>query len=289
MQLRLNPSHPLCSPSRNLVFATFGTGYGAHVLDLSDSPSHGIMSHGGTVPTIHRTLQSDRPSGFPSDFQALNMSASATAAVSFGNPSKVTGLTSNFSAAMWFRPYGPNTNYSAGMRATSDEFSSGWMTFTNFGALGGYTNYAWSMRANNGGGYYGTQQLVTNTALDANKWALMSFSWTNNAVTMYTNGVATTVTMMDADYGTIGSITNPVSGNTFAIGSFQSTPQRGDSGPVMVWGSALSASDHALLYRDTWGMVSRSTVPNRAIASGIASSSVATSRPRLSIGTKVGL
>ena len=255
MQLRLNPAHPLCADSRKLVFATFGTGAGGQVLDLADRPSHGVVAHASTVPSAIRTLSSRTPLGFPSDYQSLSMRSSSPCAVSFGNPTKVTALTNNFSAAQWVRPW--NSVVTVGMRTTVDDVN-GWLIIPTYSGEP-FTDGAMIVNLYRNGLPY---SMGTDTVVPVGEWSLLAFSWSTSGsprIKCYVNGRQTGLTYDVSHF--IASEGGITASSQLNIGSQGISPPYCDIGPAFVWGSVLSADDIALLYRDTWGMVTRSPAP----------------------------
>lgn len=278
MDLTLNRDHPLCN--RNLLFATFGTGGGGQVLDLSDRPSHGTMVHGAATPQIIRSLTSDVPPGFPTDYQSLGVRSSAAAYAEFNNPSKVTSLTTTITAAMWVRPYDLSTNHcvplSLGIGGTS-----GWSLLTSCRAgTGNWIDNAWGMSITSTSG--GDNLRVSNIVLPLSQWSLVAFTFgpTSPQVKLYTNGVQSGISFTTTDG-------NMSSGSYLRLGTYISGPNyppRCDIGPTMIWGSVLTADEVALLYRDTWGMVSqeRMSLPMMVAAGATTTTTtLAASRPTL--------
>lgn len=238
MSLRLNPAHPLCQPSRNLVFASFGTGLGGQVLDLADSPQHGTIDHGGASQGVVRTLGSVAPPGFPSDFQSLAMRSAAVSQVNFGNTTKVRNLTSGFTVALWWRPHDvASVVRLAGTSPGNAGFPVGWhLRHTANPSLEIY--YADGVYA------------IPTTMIRAREWCHIALTFGVNAVTaVYVNGALVSPTANNTD--------SILAGSVFWIGGDSGVAALADFGPVCVWGSVLSADDVALLYRDTWGMVTR--------------------------------
>ena len=245
MQLRLNRAHPLCLPSRNLVFATFGTGMGGQVLDLSDSPQHGVMSHASTRQTIHRSLQSEKIPGLPSDIPGLTFREALNAAVSFGNPTKVTALTGGLTVAMWVRPWSVSADSIA--LSTTVSNNGGWAFCPSLTASG--TPQSIGLISWNG---FSTSYVSSNAVLPIRQWSLIAFNLSAASVQFFVNGAARGGGGIDQD---------PTSGSNLTLGSYGSTRPNADIGPTFIWGSMLSADDVALLYKNTWGMVTLTTSP----------------------------
>jgi hypothetical protein len=257
MQLRLNPAHPLCQPSRNLVFASFGTGHGGQVLDLSDRPSHGVILDNHAVPIVSRSLQSVRPPGFPADFNPLTFRNTDTvsACVQFGNVTKVTSLTDNFTVAMWTRPFDLSSGYQIALNTSSTGYPRGWnIQPTNLGDGSLFPVNAWGVQFIETNGVE-SPRVANLPQLALAQWHLLCFSCSFPTVSLYTNGQGTPIAYAPSSGGF-------ASGQNLTFGGLDggpTYPARSDIGPVLIWGSVLSADDIALLYRDTWGMVTRGT------------------------------
>lgn len=272
MNLRLNPAHPLCQPSRNLVFATFGTGYGAQVLDLSPQPVHGVITHGATTTEVARTLTTGVPAGFPSDYECLAMRSSGLSQVSFGNPKKVTEVTDNFTVAAWVRPWSYAASVS--LYTTVGNVSNGWCLIPTITA-GGFLSGAWVVNT-----FDSTtpRSWQSNSILTLGQWSLVAFSWQTSAGTppirMYTNGFLDSLYLQPPNSIITAS-------NQFLIGAISTVPSYCDHGPAFVWGSVLSADDIALLYRDTWGMVTRAGISTASRVSASATTTTTTTTTTL--------
>ena len=263
MQLRLNPAHPLCQPSRNLVFAAFGTGAGGQVLDLADRPTHGIIRDERAVPLVSRSLQSVRPPGFPADWQPLTMRNTDTAfsGVEFG-AGKVSAIVDDFTVAMWVRPYDLTTNYPIPI-STGIGAISGWLVLTSC-LTGEWPANAWGVSMSSGGIEW---LRVGSRTLNLGEWNLVAFTFLYSRsprLQLWLDGTLETLSYATADWG-------PSAGSRFTIGTFDNGtkyPARSDIGPSFVWNSVLSADDIALLYRDTWGMVTRGSNLLRTASTG---------------------
>ena len=262
MNLRLNTAHPLCQPSRNLAFATFGTGAGGQVLDLSDRPSHGVVGHASTVPSAIRTLSSRTPLGFPIDYQSLSMRSSSPCVVSFGNPTNVTGLTDNFSAAQWVRPW--NSVLTFGMGTTVNDVN-GWLIIPTFTGEP-FTDGAMIVNLYRGASIY---SMGTDARVPVGEWSLLAFSWSTPGsprIKCYVNGRQTGLTYDVSHF--LASSGGMTASSQLNIGALGTNPSYCDIGPSFVWNSVLSADDIALLYRDTWGMVTRGSNLLRTASTG---------------------
>ena len=239
-QLRLNPAHPLCQPSRNLVFATFGTGAGGQVLDLADRPSHGYYHSGGVNPQLTRSIQSNRPPSVPADWQPLSIRGTASnQAVQFTS-SKFSERNTNYTISLWFRPFHTSaTPY----RFLGIESNGGGWRANNINGLGVTT------RADDSdAGYYQTSYAPT-----VGEWLLVTIVFgTSGPVAMYANADQLSPIQNDNS--------GPPASDSLLVGSVASWAPNADIGPCMVWGTRLSADDIALLYRDTWGMVTRNSL-----------------------------
>lgn len=255
MQLRLNPAHPLCN--RNLVFATYGTGYGSRVLNLATSTNHpskgphGDM-HSGPNPRAIRTMSSVLPPGAPSDTTvlALRDSVNAVSAVRF-DPYSAIVLVDNFTVAIWVRPW-QLTTYQVPI-GTSVDGIGGWNLYCSTDAS---TSYKWQVYF-----YDGTTaaNIVVDDVATLGAWNLLVFTRQSSASPQhrfYRNGDLKSVV---GTPGAIGLTSNAygalwLGGHDGWAGLFQN---QCDIAAAFVWGSVLSAEEVALLYRDTWGMVTR--------------------------------
>ena len=259
MNLRLNPAHPLCQPSRNLVFATFGTGAGAQVLDLADQPSHGVIRDEFAIRQTVRSLQSTVPPGFPADYSALTFrNTSATfSGVEFGSTTKVSGVTDNFSVAIWVRPWAIGGD--CWPLSTGNNDAGGFSLLSSTGVGG-----RWAIVTNRPS----IDGTVVNAIPVVRQWSLLCVTYTtsrNPRLSFFTNGAAGAIYQQD------NSLPEIVPGSRLTIGRYDDGAggtQVGncDIGPCLFWNSVLSPDDVALLYRDTWGMVTRPRL--RLIESG---------------------
>lgn len=289
MQLRLNHSHPLCLPSRNLLFATFGTGAGPTVEDLSSLPAVGVWSNANSASPLRRSLGSTAPGNLPSDYQALAFRESNTSdRVSFGSPTKVTTSLSSLTVAAWVKRY----NAAAAPYGVFHTWADTWggQTIDGWELLSSHNGYSisdkWSFHCwkNTNHSYQSA-----NDTVPTGSWQLLTVVY-DSAVgpTFYRNGVA-----VATNAGSANALNANGQRQELKIGrnnylSSESVAPESDIGPLFVWGSLLNAGDVKTLYEDTWGMVCRNVVPSLAADGGFASLTAA-SRPRLSIGTKVGL
>lgn len=254
---RLNPAHSLCSPSRKLLFATFGTGYGAQVLDLADQPSHGTMQ-GNVSHKVVRTLTSGNRGGFPSDYQSLlgvNFTGSSDY-IDYGRPDKLASLTGPLTVAAWVRPFQTATRSTCLLSlGLAQNPGGGWnLSIPSTFVSGGGTS--WKVINSTGGAttWQGTR------SADRHQWNLVVATQVAGAAlpTLYLNGADDPL----ADSGwTQIALTAPPAVATLKTGVVSvdggSSYDYWDSyvGPAFIWGSVLSAADVALLYRDTFGMV----------------------------------
>jgi hypothetical protein len=277
MDLTLNRDHPLCN--RNLLFASFGTGHGGQVLDLSDRPSHGMIVDDSSLPSVGRSLQSVRPPGFPSDWEPLTFrSPTAVAGVQFGNVAKVNSVTSGFTAACWVRQYWTGSQTVAPF-GTALEVTSGWLFVSR---VDSGASWMWLR-------YQSETVLIskTTTPVPTNQWTLLAVTFVSgSAPILYTNGVPSALSEntnnqspVAGDRLNIGTYTNPYNGPT-------SYPPNADIGPCLFWGSVLTADDVKRLYDDTWGMVTQETPLALRVAASAqgASTSGHTRRTLLGVG-----
>ena len=174
--------------------------------------------------------------------------------------SKVYNLTDNYTVAVWVRPWDVTSGYHVPVY-TSYNDTNGWIFLTTF-LTGSWTSYAWGA---NSYGNSGINTYVSSSVLDLGKWSLCvmvhSYSAAVNGetgVVMFTNGVHS-----PRSYSPLVQVN--LTGGNLKVGSYTPASSTNyapacDLGPVMVWNTVLTNQDIALLYRDTWGMVS---VPRR--------------------------
>jgi len=282
MQLRLNPSHPLCSPSRNIVFATFGTGYGGRVDDLVEPRLTGVMQRQTASEQIVRSLVSNRPPGFPPDFHALASrgTETGTPGVVFSGSTKVTSLVDTFTVAAWVRPWSVNVLQ---IPISTFDLTNGWLLYSSNDAATPGTMVVYTV---NGGQ---VSNWVFPYTQAVGEWVLLCFSFLfSDAQRMrgYANGRELSLSSSEYTDGVGASSTGLQVGG--AAGYSSTFKQQWDIGPCIVWGSVLSAADVALLYRDTFGMVTRPSPLALRMGSAPAAQ-VRSRRPGFSLGMRCGL
>jgi hypothetical protein len=213
-----------------------------------------VIRDGYAVKRTERSLTSTQPPGFPADYAALTLRSQDTSqftGIEFGNVAKVTELVNNFSVSMWMRPYDLTTDITV-------PIYTGLGTARGWKLLGTCRTGPWPTNAI---GFVSViddyeSLRVTNGVMAVGQWNLVSFAFSSsyvNKIRIFLNGIRLGIVW--DQYSDI-----PTPGDRLTIGTYDfagTTYQpRSDIGPVMIWGSVLTDEDMALLYRDTWGMVS---------------------------------
>ena len=287
--LRLNLAHTLCQPNRNLVFATFGTGYGAQVLDLSDRPSHGTIKSSVGQPAMFKTLVSNQLSNVPTGMQYFagrgQLLTSNLDRIDYGLPSKLA-ITGDLTVAVWWRPH-VRFN-SQGIPFTyGDASNGGWAVHapTSESRLGS-SGTAWSFSWFNGSTEKQTIGQDQSANLKLGDWCLLVATKVGGSTqpTLYFNGAADAAQATDSAGSTTAATSGQLQQGIWYNASADLTYScEGDFGPAFVWGSVLSAADVALLYRDTWGLVSRNKIT--VLGSGYAGAAALTTGPTTVAGS----
>jgi hypothetical protein len=191
---------------------------------------------------------------------------------------KVTKVVSGFTAAVWVRPYWTGSELFVPF-GTGTEITSGWLIVGLSGGNWQFNRYKPDVVLT-----------ITDVTFPRYQWALLVVTFVAGEIggpKLYTNGVLSANSFNN-------NLEPPVEATALNIGTYTnvpggvSYPPNADIGPCLFWGSVLSADDIALLYRDTWGMVTRPSplALRMAAASPVADSGSSGLRRKIPFATR---